>query len=334
MHIHRSYSMSYRPSNLRLPPDEATALSAVRNLKDVAVNGRNLRVESSTDEPGPRRGRGGIEVGVRSGPGGRFREDSPPTPQRAPLPPAREELPPSGRVDIQLLPPGQDLPGQKATDAITKTLAAISPGQMQDVMAGMKTLIATQPDQARQLLAGKPQLAYALFQAMLLMNIVDPSVLQRIQPLPPVAAPASVTPQAYAPPATHNPAYSTYPSSAQSQPPPSSYLSQGQGNYAPYPPPQISAPSFRPPAASNYNAPPQASLPPQGYGGGYSAPQGPPAPPSLPPHAQAQLATLPEDQRAMLLQVLSLSPDQINALDPGQRQSIVQLRQQFLGAAA
>jgi hypothetical protein len=27
----------------------------------------------------------------------------------------------------------------------------------------------------------------------------------------------------------------------------------------------------------------------------------------------------------MLMQVLSLSPDQINALDPGQRQSIVQL---------
>ena len=130
--------MTYPPSHLGLPPDEATALSAVRNLKDVAVNGRNLRVESSTDEPGPRRGRGGVEVGGRIGPGGRFRDDSPPPPQRAPLPPAREEIPASGRVDIQLLPPGQDLPGQKATDAISKTLAAISPGQMQDVMAGMK----------------------------------------------------------------------------------------------------------------------------------------------------------------------------------------------------
>jgi hypothetical protein len=42
----------------------------------------------------------------------------------------------------------------------------------------VQTLITTQPDQARQLLASKPQLAYALFQAMLLMNIVDPSVLQ------------------------------------------------------------------------------------------------------------------------------------------------------------
>lgn len=42
-------------------------------------------------------------------------------------------------MDLDLLPPGQELgPGQKATDAISQTLAAISPGQMQDVMAGMK----------------------------------------------------------------------------------------------------------------------------------------------------------------------------------------------------
>lgn len=46
------------------------------------------------------------------------------------------------------------------------------------VSANGQTLIETQPDQARQLLQSKPQLAYALFQAMLLMNIVDASVLQ------------------------------------------------------------------------------------------------------------------------------------------------------------
>jgi len=127
--------------------DEATALSAVRNLKEVPVNGRNLRVESSTDEPGPRRGRGGGESvgsggggggggvgGGRGGGGGRYGDDSPPPPTRAPI----SEPPSAGRLDLHLLPPGQDVPGQRATDAISKTLAAISPGQMQDVMAGMK----------------------------------------------------------------------------------------------------------------------------------------------------------------------------------------------------
>lgn len=47
--------------------------------------------------------------------------------------------PPPGRVDLGMLPPGIDLPrGGKALDQITKTLAEISPGQLQDVMAGMK----------------------------------------------------------------------------------------------------------------------------------------------------------------------------------------------------
>ena len=41
--------------------------------------------------------------------------------------------------DLSHLPPGVDVPpGQKATDVISKTLAAISPGQMQEVMADMK----------------------------------------------------------------------------------------------------------------------------------------------------------------------------------------------------
>lgn len=60
---------------------------------------------------------------------------------RQPLPTRDEPYPPplpDGRVDLQLLPQGQDIPGQKGTDAISKTLAGINPGQMQDVMAAMK----------------------------------------------------------------------------------------------------------------------------------------------------------------------------------------------------
>jgi cleavage stimulation factor subunit 2 len=161
-------------------------------------------------------------------------------------------------------------------------------------------------------LASKPQLAYALFQAMLLMNIVDPSVLQvrspspvstrdtdlvqRIQPLPPAAAATLVPSQSYAPPPTQT-GYPSYPPPAQSQPPPSNYPPQPpQNSYPAFPPPQSSAPSYRPPppATTGYNTP----QPPPGYGGGYGAPpQAPPGPPPLPPHAQAQLATLPEHQR-------------------------------------
>lgn len=46
---------------------------------------------------------------------------------------------PPPRVDLGMVPPGQDLPrGESAMDQISKTLASIGPGQMQDVMAGMK----------------------------------------------------------------------------------------------------------------------------------------------------------------------------------------------------
>ena len=49
----------------------------------------------------------------------------------------------------------------------------------------------TSPFEARTLLTSNPQLAYALFQAMLMMNIVDPGVLQ-VRPLssfPPFLSP-------------------------------------------------------------------------------------------------------------------------------------------------
>nr|XP_019043100.1 hypothetical protein I302_08811 [Kwoniella bestiolae CBS 10118]OCF22030.1 hypothetical protein I302_08811 [Kwoniella bestiolae CBS 10118] len=310
--------------------DEATALSAVRNLQEVPVNGRNLRVELSTDEPGPRRGGRGSRGGIPGHPGGpvgnapsgggggggggpqggygRPAEDTPPRGYDAP--------PQVNRVDLSALPDGAPLPhGANATDSISKTLATVTPGQMQDVMASMKSLITTNPEQARQLLTSKPQLAYALFQAMLLMNIVDPSVLQRIQPLPATA------------------------------PPPSNYPPPAQNAYPSYPP-ASSAPSYPPPGGAGYGAPPQqggynAPPPPAGYGTtsyGAATPA-PPQPPvsgmaALPPSAQQALATLPEDQQQMLLQVLQLTPDQINALDATQKASIMQLRQQFLGTAA
>ncbi|ODN72677.1 hypothetical protein L202_08116 [Cryptococcus amylolentus CBS 6039] len=356
--------------------DESTALSAVRNLQDAPVNGRNLRVELSTDEPGPRR-RGPPVGAVSSGPpaAGRFGGPSAapaPYATRGPYggPPGggagggrfgdRVDTPPPARdyggrrgddLDLRLVPQGVELPpGEKAVDAISKTLAAINPGQMQDVMTSMKQLVQTNPDQARVLLSQQPQLAYALFQAMLLLNIVDPSVLQSIHPLPPPAVAAP-------PPSNYGQPPAPYGQDAGSKygQPPSGYGGGGGGSggygYPPAsqppqtfrPPPSYAAPPAQTPPYPPYGAPPSAA---HAYG---SAPAPPPAPTpmsapppvasgvpgmsALPPAAQAALATLPDDQQAMLIQVLSLAPEQINALDPTQRASVVQLRQQFLGTA-
>jgi cleavage stimulation factor subunit 2 len=159
-------------------------------------------------------------------------------------------------------------------------------------------LITTQPEEARQLLTKKPQLAYALFQAMLLMNIVDPSVLQRIQPLAPSNA-APVAPAQQYPPAGN--AYPPYPPQQQQQQQPPA------GGYPPYPAAGNANANFRPPAGgAAYNAPqPPAPAPPAQAYGGYPAAQpaapapapAPAAPASLPPATQAALNTLPEDQR-------------------------------------
>ena len=48
----------------------------------------------------------------------------------------------------------------------------------------LQALVTTSPFEARTLLTSNPQLAYALFQAMLMMNIVDAGVLQVGLPSP------------------------------------------------------------------------------------------------------------------------------------------------------
>jgi cleavage stimulation factor subunit 2 len=115
----------------------------VRNLQEVPVSGRTLRVELSTDEPiqrkdGRRAPPGGGTNGVRGTPAG--------------VPPGgarymeRDGAGSSaggggggGGVNLAALPPGQDVPpGVKATDVITKTLASIPPGKLEEVLMQMK----------------------------------------------------------------------------------------------------------------------------------------------------------------------------------------------------
>lgn len=181
-------------------PDHETALSAVRNLQEVVVNGRNLRVELSTDEPykpknnpgpsgaggqaqemgmggpplamgrgfapvqqqgqgfappggftppqgmgmGMGMGMGGMNPGMGMGMGGMNpgmgmgMGRPPPPPPSVGMGMGGAPVPGQG-INMGMLPPGQDLPaGQKATDAISKTLASIPPGKLEEVLTGMK----------------------------------------------------------------------------------------------------------------------------------------------------------------------------------------------------
>ncbi|KAG6835783.1 hypothetical protein H0H93_014718 [Arthromyces matolae] len=311
--------------------DHETALSAVRNLNNTDVGGRPLRIDLADSDPfleGKTTVRGELIDGGTPGPseprqgwrgGGGDRHDSSPA--------------------FPSLPPGVQIPaGASALDYISQTLATMAPNQLMEVLAQMKAYVITHPEQARTLLVNNPQFAYALFQALLLNKIVDSAILQRmlaatsISGGPPQAmAPPSVArvpapppphlqqppthpqynqipPQAYPPPPTLQ--HSQPPIQGHAQPPAAAmYGHMPPPPHTSMPPPQVPPYAYRPPPL-----PSQTMAPPQ-----QPAPQ--PAPPASP--------ALTDDQRAMIMQVFSLTPEQINAYPEAERTAIQRLRTEY-----
>ncbi|KAH8155119.1 uncharacterized protein LAJ45_00128 [Morchella importuna] len=82
---------------------------------------------------------------------------------------------------IGSLPQGVDNhPNLSTTDSISKTLSQIPAPQLLLALGQMKDLIATDPVKAAETLRYCPQLAHALFQAMVLMNLVKPEVVSQV----------------------------------------------------------------------------------------------------------------------------------------------------------
>lgn len=140
----------------------------MRNLNGADMDGRGLRVDHAEPEKRDMPGSGPTRHAMTAGPT------------------ATVGGPMAGRP----LPTGINLPpGVDAADSITQTLGTMPAERLLDILGQMKSLVTTSPDQARGLLNSNPQLTYALFQAMILMKVVDQSVLQRmIQPAAPAAA--------------------------------------------------------------------------------------------------------------------------------------------------
>jgi cleavage stimulation factor subunit 2 len=194
--------------------DADSAASAVRNLNDYEVNGRKIRVDRPHNNE----------------------KDSVPTnyDQSGPVLDGA-----NGSIPLNTLPPlpqGVDLPPNlTCADAISNTLKSLTTPQLLDVLTQMKSLAISEPQRATELLRSAPQLSYAVFQALILMNLVDPKVLAGIveqaaprqqQPLPPMPQP---TPQQY-------PGYPPPPLPGQMPPRPP------QGYSLPPPPQQIPPP--------------------------------------------------------------------------------------------
>ncbi|KAI0783337.1 hypothetical protein C8Q75DRAFT_810923 [Abortiporus biennis] len=162
----------------------------------------------------------------------------------------------------------------------------------------------TTPEQAKAILNAQPQIAYALMAVMVNINAVNVEVTQKtltsfsgLQATatpavpPPVVPPSSVIPP-YMPPPVRGGTPTTYP---QQGPP--------YGNL--------------PPPTAGY--PPYGGAPPQ-YNG--TPVPNPPASTTLPP----ALANIPEDQKAVIMRVIAMTPEEIHRMPPQERASIIQLR--------
>ncbi|PGH06834.1 hypothetical protein AJ80_08107 [Polytolypa hystricis UAMH7299] len=168
--------------------DADAAASAVRNLNDYEIMGRKIRVDW---------------------PHNNEKDSVPPDYSQQNVPGAMPGAGQDGQNQLPMLPPlppGTELPPNlTCPNAISQTLASLPPAQLLDVLTQMKSLVMTDPPRATELLRQAPQLAYAIFQALLLMNLVDYSALgsvveQAAQPVqPPQTQPTPQIPQQYQP---------------------------------------------------------------------------------------------------------------------------------------
>jgi len=159
--------------------------------------------------------------------------------------------------------------------------------------------VGTVPDQAKTLLTSQPTLAYSLIKLMVKMNILNAEALQKTlaNVANPPTQPAVAAPVVPAPmPALSAPT-----------------IPNGHGSSVPGFPPYSVPQSYQP------NPPVPHPVAPQSYPSSVSPPV------ALPPNAQAMLAAIPDDQRTMVLQILSYTPEQINQLAPTERATFMQL---------
>ncbi|KAF8518903.1 hypothetical protein JB92DRAFT_3087925 [Gautieria morchelliformis] len=325
--------------------DHETAQSAVRNLNNVDCGGRPLRIDLADSDPfleGKTTMRG--ELIDNAGGWKERHRDGPPDRDRDPRyssSGARSSYASgtsgngsSGDSWLASLPRGTPLPpGVNCMDAISQTVASIRPGQMMEILSSMKTFILEQPERAHALLTAHPQLAYALFQALLVHQIVDPAILHRM-----IAATSmqnAAAPGPPPPPMDHSPpSHTHHPTPAAPSALPSHLLPHTQSQYPPQhapppssmyqtPPPSVPHMSYHPPPPnpqpSYYQPQPSHPTPPSAASAGHANPSG-----------NDPTSVVPDTQRAMLMQMLQLTNEQINALPPAERHAIQQLRNQFM----
>ncbi|GLB43733.1 putative hinge domain of cleavage stimulation factor subunit 2 [Lyophyllum shimeji] len=193
----------------------------------------------------------------------------------------------------------------------------------------------TTPAAARSILNGQPQIAYALMTLMVTIGAVNFEVFQKtlaeFGSKSAAAAPAAAHPTAHPstsstpvpalPPHLHPQAQASAYRNATppTQPQPQAYAYQNGGHDQAY------AHGYQQPQGYGYGQPPPPSQPASQHAyHGYGAPA--PTPVQTPPNLPDTLAAIPDEQKALIMRVITMTPEQIHALPPTERQTYIQLR--------
>ena len=136
--------------------DVETAGSAIRNLSGFDVGGRHLKVDYADNEMPPMPANPNLHISNNSA------MSSNPSRQQQPVPVPHNQV------------------FANSVDEINATLGAMSNQQLVDLIGQAKALAIANPEQARTMLQANPQMTFALFQAMLMTNLVEPRVVQQV----------------------------------------------------------------------------------------------------------------------------------------------------------
>ncbi|KAF6753214.1 hypothetical protein DFP72DRAFT_426262 [Ephemerocybe angulata] len=237
----------------------------------------------------------------------------------------------------------------------------LASGQLLELLLTLKK---TTPSAAKGILNAQPAIAYALITLMVSMNAINIEVFQKtlseyqanaaLKPGPsqPLAAPAPsamYTPPPmppYAVPSNSHLASSSTPIPAipphmQANPYSNPYRTATPPHPTPTPPMAVPPPHQAGypgyPMNNGYNASQYPTGPPPAQ---YNYPGYPPGPPHAmsapppshhatpvpPPNLAATLAAIPDDQKALVLRVVSMTPEQVHALPPQERATYIQIR--------
>jgi cleavage stimulation factor subunit 2 len=183
-------------------------------------------------------------------------------------------------------------PSTTSTDSIHQSLETLPASKMLAVLGQLKQLATGNPEDARQYLNANPQLSYALFSLLWKLDLMDPTTVQRI--LASVSGSSKV--------------------SKEKGSVPSSMSTTGKGLESGEAPGTGRAATAKDPRLSSPSQPLKQDT----------------SPTPLPNHSSGpNMEGLAEHQKSVLLQIMQLTPQQIDALPLEQREKVLLVKSQF-----